>query len=139
MGAPLTKEEILAAPDVVTERVSVPQWGGDVYIRSMSADERDAFEALTYETRGKDVKANLRGIRARLLAFCLADAEGTRLFDEADILALGKKNAAAVDKLWSVARRLNAMDQRDVEELAGNSEPGRSGATPSDSPSGSAA
>lgn len=137
MGSPLTKDEILSAPDTVTERVSVPQWGGDVLIRSMTADERDAFEALTYESRGKDVKTNLRGIRARLLSFCIADEQGARLFEESDIAALGRKNAAALDRLWAVARRVNAMDQRDVDDLAGNSEPGRHDSDSSSSPSDS--
>src|SRR5262245_47090770 len=139
MGAPLTRDQILAVPDLRTERVAVPEWGGDVLVRSLTADERDAFEVLTYQLRGQNLVTNMRGIRARLVALSIVDEDGARLFSEEDIAALGGKSAAAVDRVYAVCRRVSALDERDVQELAGNSEPGRSGDTPSASPSGSAA
>jgi hypothetical protein len=139
MGRPLTRDEILAAPDLPTERVAVPEWGGDVLVRGLMADERDQFEAETYEVRGKNVEVNKRGMRARLVAKCLVDEAGDRLFTAEDIAALGRKSAVPLDRLFGIARRLSGLQPADVEELAGNSGPGRSGDTPSDSPSGSAA
>src|SRR5262245_39572852 len=139
MGAPLTRDEILAVPDIKTERVAVPEWGGDVLIRTLTADERDAFEELTYTVRGGNVRTNIRGLRARLVSFSIVDDAGERLFSEEDIAALGRKSSAAMDRLYAACRRLSALDQRDVDELVGNSAPGALGDTPSDSPSDSAA
>ncbi len=41
----LTKEAILAADDLPRETVLMPEWGGDVYVRTMSGTDRDAFES----------------------------------------------------------------------------------------------
>ena len=40
----LSKDAILAADDLPRETVHVPEWGGDVYVRTMSGTDRDAFE-----------------------------------------------------------------------------------------------
>ena len=41
----LSKEAILAADDLPREKVNVPEWGGEVLVRTMSGTDRDAFEA----------------------------------------------------------------------------------------------
>src|SRR5688572_17981670 len=60
----LTKEQILAADDRPTVPVETPEWGGTVYLRVISAMERDVYESEIVE--GKRV--NYDNIRARLLA-----------------------------------------------------------------------
>ena len=40
----LSKEAILAADDLPREIVSVPEWGGQVCVRTMTGTDRDAFE-----------------------------------------------------------------------------------------------
>ena len=39
----LTKDQILAADDLGVLKLTVPEWGGDVYIRVMSVGERDFY------------------------------------------------------------------------------------------------
>ena len=41
----LSKTAILAAQDLQTEDVEVPEWGGAVRVRSFTGRERDVFEA----------------------------------------------------------------------------------------------
>ena len=41
----LNKDQILEASDLQTFSVSVPEWGGDVQIRSMTGADRDEFES----------------------------------------------------------------------------------------------
>jgi hypothetical protein len=130
----LTRDQILAADDLKSEDVSVPEWGGSVRVRSMMATDRDAYEQNMLASRGADEKANLRNIRARLVAFCLIDEAGERLFSDTEIDALGRKNAAVLDRLFDVASRLNAIGDREVAELGKPSAPTPDGATPSDSP-----
>ena len=43
----LTKDAILQAQDSKLEKLEVPEWGGHVFIKSMSGTERDNFEAET--------------------------------------------------------------------------------------------
>lgn len=116
----LTREQILAAKDLPSEPVHVPEWGGDLFVRTMTGVERDAFEQSLLSNRGKDKQVNTRNIRARLVVLCAVDAKGNRLFADDDAGALGKKSAAALDRVFAVAQRLNGLRDTDVEELAGN-------------------
>ena len=127
----LKRDEILNQDDLITEDVQVPEWGGAwVRVRTINASERDWFEASTIERNGKKVTTNLRNIRARLCLLCLVDENGDRLFAEEDEFPLGGKSAAALDRVFTVAQRLNGLRDQDVEELAGNLPAGQSAALP---------
>jgi len=114
----LNKDEILKADDLKTETVSVPEWGGDVSIRTITGAERDSYEAGII---GSGKKKNLQNLRAKLCAKCLVDEDGTRLFSDAEILALGGKSAKPLDRIFDAAQKLNGFTDADVEELEKNS------------------
>jgi len=113
----LNKSDILKAQDLKTESVKVPEWGGEVIIRTMTGSERDSYEQRI--VRGNQ-KNEYIDIRATFLSLTIIDDKGERLFDEQDIKALGGKSAAALDRLFEVAQKLNGLRNDDIEELAGN-------------------
>jgi len=113
----LNKADILSASDECFELVLVPEWGGEVRVSSMSAFSRDQFEASII---GKNGGQNLQNIRAKLAAATLTDEAGKLLFTEKDLAKLGGKSAAALDRVFEVAQRLNGMSNADVEEIAKN-------------------
>jgi len=113
----LTKDQILAAQDLRYEVVPVPEWGGEVRVRSMSGAERDAYEQSLLKSRSADAAANLRNVRARLCAYSLVGEDGALLFSEAEIEALGAKSVAALDRVFAVAARLSAMGEAEVASL----------------------
>ncbi len=126
----LTKQQILAADDCKKERIDVPEWGGEVWVRVMSGTERDMFEAELYgepSRNGTARKLNLRNVRAKLATLTMCDASGNRLFTDKEMDELGKKSSAALDRVFSVAQRLNGMTDADVEEMAKNSVSGQRG------------
>ena len=114
----LSKEAILSASDVTTETVPVPEWGGEVLVKVMTGTERDEWEAAIVESDGKVSRKN---IRAKLVAQCIVDEQGNRLFTQDDVAALGKKSGSSLDRVYSVAARLNKLTGKDVDELAKNS------------------
>ncbi len=116
----LSRDEILQAQDLPTEDVPVLEWGGVCRVRGLTGAERDAFEQSIVETRGKNTRMNLRNIRAKLVALTVVDEDGNRIFSDEDAEALGKKSAAALDRIFAVAQRLSGLRPEDVEELAGN-------------------
>lgn len=127
----LTRDQILAADDLKTEIVKIPEWGGEIRVRSMTAADRDEYEQSMVASRGPDENANMRNVRARLMAVCVVDDAGRRLFTEADVEALGAKGAKAVQRVFKVAARLNALTADDVDELAKNSDADPSEGSPS--------
>jgi hypothetical protein len=126
----LTKEQILAAVDKPTQDVGVPEWGGDVRIRTMSASERDKWEGETYG----EGKVNTVDFRARFVALCIVDEKGDRMFTDADVAQLGEKSAAALQRVFNAAQTLNALTNKDVAELEKNSEAAPDGGSSSNSP-----
>ncbi len=120
MSKLLSRDAILQAQDLPFEDVEVPEWGGAVRVRGLTGAERDAFEQSIVETRGKNTRMNLKNIRAKLVALCVVDEQGNRVFSDDDAEALGRKSAAALDRVFEAAQRLSGLRKEDVEELAGN-------------------
>jgi hypothetical protein len=110
----LTRDQILSLKaSLPTEEVQVPEWGGSVFVRTLTAAERDRFETLF--TRGK--QANFRAL---IVAFTACDADGKSLFAEEDAAAIGAMPVKPVQRIFDVAMRLNAITDADVDELEKN-------------------
>ena len=138
MAPALTKAAILDADDLPRKRVDVPEWGGVVYVRSMTGAERDAFNAALIDAGGDDGRVNFANLRAGLVALTVVDENGARLFEDGDAEALDGKSFAALDRVASAAQRLNALSDDDVDALVKNSDAGPKGASSSRSRANSA-
>jgi hypothetical protein len=115
----LTKDAILNADDLQTETVSVPEWGGEVIVKTLTGMERDEFENSIL---GDTEKPDITNVRAKAVALSVVDQSGDRLFSPEDVLKLGKKNGRALDRIFAVVQRLNGLRKKDMEELIKNSE-----------------
>lgn len=113
----LSRDAILAVPDVKTEELYVPEWGGVVRVRGLSGKERDAYEMSITVGRGRNQEINARNARAKLVVRCVVDADGNRLFGDADVAALGEKSAAALQRVFDCCRRLSGLSDEDLEEM----------------------
>lgn len=117
----LTKEQILQCDDIQLELVSVPEWGGDVYVKSITGAQRDWLEMSTYEEKkGKDKNINMQNFRAKLVSISVCDENKEPLFDDKDIAILTNKNAAALQRVFEVAQRLSGFTNADADELSKN-------------------
>ena len=114
----LSRDEILSKDDRKTEEVHVPEWGGSVLVRSLSGRERDAFEASTVKTKGNKQEQNYDNFRARFVALCVVDEHGKPLFaSKHDVMLLGNKSVAALQRIFNKAQEINGMTEQDVEDL----------------------
>lgn len=114
----LSKNDILSADDRKTKLVPVPEWGGDVLVRTLSGRERDEFEASTVKTNKGKQEQNFDNFRARFVALCVVDEQGNRLFaTRQEVAMLGNKSVAALQRVFNAAQELNGMTEADVEEL----------------------
>jgi hypothetical protein len=117
----------LAKADLEREEVEVPALGGTVFVRAMTAGEKDAFEQANARAKGRDV-------RARLAACCTCDAAGHLLFGPADVAALTRLPGHALDAIGQAAMRLNRLGGDAVRELEKNSDAGPPDGSSSGSP-----
>lgn len=130
----LSKEQIWAANDILVDEVEVPEWGGSVRVKGLSGRERDAFEAasLLASKKGQPREVNLKNLRARLIVASVVDENNQPLFDSKDVMRLGEKSAAALERVFEKAQKLSGMTDADVEDLAGNSDGDQSDSSTSD-------
>jgi hypothetical protein len=116
----LSRQEILESDDLTTEEVDVPEWGGTVIVRALAGVERDAYESEIFtapKVQGMAPEFNLQNLRAKLASRTMVDEDGKRLFSDKDVVALGLKSAAALDRVFSVAQRLSRLTNQDIKEL----------------------
>jgi hypothetical protein len=116
----LDRKSILAADDVRKEKIAVPEWGGDVFLRVLTGTDRDRFEESYSEQK-------MKAFRIRFLILALCDETGQRLFadDEGDVL--GKKSSVVINRLFEAGWKLNAFTQEAVDALGEDSQPVPSG------------
>lgn len=115
---PITRDDLLNFDDSDVKAVEVPEWGGSVYIRSITVAEREAWEDRVIKLR--KAGESIAGLRAELVARTLSDSEGNRLLKDSDVAALSAKNSQVVDRLFEESLKFNGLTESDVEDLKGN-------------------
>lgn len=120
----LSKREIVAADDSGYEDVHVPEWGGWVRVKRLTAGERGKIEAAQV-TIGPEGEQKWNGANMREL-FCqmamVNPTDGVRLFSGQEIHMLAAKSAAAMDRVYESATRQARVSKKDLRELEGNSD-----------------
>jgi len=108
----LTRESFFALKPELRE-VQVPILGGSVYVKEMTAGERDRFEV-------EHIKSGENDFRARMAAATVCDADGVLLFGPGDVPKLSSLPADALTEIALAANKVNRMSADDVEELSKN-------------------
>jgi hypothetical protein len=137
----LSRDDLLKAEDLVTEEVDLsdlPGYTGSVLVRGLTGRERDEFEASVLVERGGKAVRDLANVRAKIVAKCVVDEDGKRLFTDSDVAALGEKAGAAIDRMFDAASRLSGLRPGDVDEMVADFPPADGSSSSSGSPSGSA-
>lgn len=105
---------INAASDIKTEKVNVPEWKTDVYLKVLTGTERDAFEASYSDQR-------MANFRVRFLVLTLCDQEGNRLFDDQQIELLGKRSSLVLNRLFEHSWKINMLSAEAADEAGESS------------------
>lgn len=131
-GTYLSKDAILKAMDLEYRDVAVPEWGGTVRIREMSAGDRQRFTMLdAARVKAHENGEQTMGVEATIVSLSLVDASGARLFTDEEIVELERKSSHALKRVYAVAMEISAIDRKAAEEVAKNSETSQSEDSPS--------
>ena len=133
----LTREAIRLAEDIDTVEVLCPEWGGSVFVRGMTGEERADFEKFIQtpididdldipraeKRRMKRMGAKPTGTADRTLRemvcyWSCVDEAGDRLFKKEDLPWLSQKSAAPLERIMDVVGRISGFTDTDIEELA---------------------
>jgi len=105
----LNRMAILAAQDMQTVDVNVPEWGGSVRVRVMTVSERNEF---VRRSNSEDKES----VGAWLVSLLTIDGDGKRVFEESDVGALQAKSFRAVDAVIAAILSANGMTPEKVDE-----------------------
>lgn len=127
----LTREQLLKKDNLKIVKVDLGN-NEFVYVKQMTAKERDQFEASIIEAvqdkqgRTIDYKQNLADFRAKLAVCSICDEKGNLLLKPADYKTLSENiSAAKLEKIVNVIQKINGMTEEDQENLLKNSAGGQ--------------
>lgn len=104
----LSAEAILAAEDIKTVDVNVPEWGGTVRLRTLTGEEAMRFaESVTGENRSESA--------VRIVGLCAIKDDGTPLFTEEQLTQLKQKSLRAIMRLQREAMTINGFTEEEAE------------------------
>ena len=111
----LTRDQILQADDLRHVDVDVPEWGGTIRIRTMTGKERQKYQGIVADAKGK-MPADFM---ETFISLCAIDEKGKALFADGDVKALGEKSAVALNRVFEAALALNGTTDKGVEDIRG--------------------
>jgi hypothetical protein len=121
----LSADDVLSADDRRYEIVDVPEWGGSLRLRSMSAKE-----ALDWAEKNDGPAKSTAGIRIAVISAC--DADGALIFADKDIEALKGRSNKALKRVVTKALALNGFSDDEQVAAAAKNDSGETlaGASP---------
>lgn len=117
----LTRDQILQAARTATierDKLTVPELGGEIYVRGMSGTERDAFEdGLRIRKGRKTGQTDMRNFRAKLAVKVIVTEDGQRILNDEDASIFGQLPAGVLDRIISRCSELSGIAEEEVEDL----------------------
>ena len=111
----LSKDDIKNVDDLTLRTVAVPEWNGEVCVKSLSGRARSNIEAKVQ----RDV--NPGEIRIDIVMGGACDEDGNLLFtDKDDRKWLQEKNASALDLIATEILEVSGMNKDSVGDAEGN-------------------
>ena len=131
----LTRDKIDAVGKKEPVPFEIPEWGGAVLLRYLPASAKDAYEMWAADIQKRLGLKGVKDFRSKLVAMCIVDQSGKRLYDDTDVPALAKQPAFIIDRLYKECERMNHMGtqaEKDAAavEAAKNSESGQTEDSP---------
>jgi hypothetical protein len=104
----MNRTEMLAVK-TQREAVDVPAWGGTVYVH-----ELDGVELVEWSEAAADQPTAEKG--TALLVRCIRDADGARVFENADAAVMARLPGSLINRLAAVANRVNGLTEDEEDE-----------------------
>lgn len=115
MSEYLTFTQIKEADDIATVDVEMPEWGGKVKVRSMTARERSLLHKLV-SSQGDNFSIE----SANKFALLTGIVEPKLTQEEVELI-LSEKSGAAVERIVKAFNKLSGLSEEAVLEARGNS------------------
>jgi len=135
----MNREALLQRDELQIEKVELTR--GHVFVREMTGHEKDVWEQsmLKQKQTGNknspiEYETTLEDFRAKLAVVTVCDESGNLLFEPKDVKVLNKMMSASnIERIVEVAQRINAVTQKDRDDMLKNLEADQEDSSSSDS------
>jgi hypothetical protein len=110
----LTLEEIKSVDDIKAQTVEVPEWGGEVLVKSMSGRLRSNLEQKVANN------APHGDVKMMIVTSCCVKEDGSPMFTTADKKWLAEKAAAPLETIFEAACKMSGIGDDADEDAEGN-------------------
>ena len=108
------RDRILQADDIGREIITVPQWGVDLEVRTLSAQQRSRMlQTCTLADGNIDLD---RLYPMLIIGTVFEPGTNDRVFSEADLPLLQEKSAAAIEFVAQKAMQMSGMTAKAVDD-----------------------
>ena len=114
------KEKIRNAKKVLPKKLTVPEWGIDVYIPRKTVKERSDFEKSLTKLNKKSSDAAMEEVRARMLIYGCRDENGSPIWDVSDIEEIAGYDSTPVDYIIDEMRKFCHITEDDIDVMVKN-------------------
>lgn len=97
------------------EKIELPEMGGEVYIKELTAGEREALEKQMQSQTDKNA------VRATVFVHSVCNADGELMFDVEDIEAIKQLPSRPVIKVFNRSNEINGITPEQVDTAEKNS------------------
>jgi len=104
----LTRDQILATHDLPSVVVNVPEWGGEMTLKTLTGEERDRWQNDWIEWRKEQGAVCFE---AFLIVAVACDPDNKPIFQRSDVRTLNAKSSAVISRLYRIAARMNGIGQ----------------------------
>ncbi len=104
----LTIEDIMKAPDTVTEEMDVPEWGGKIVIKSLTKGQQQ--DARHKARRGGEIDTDL--LEMYMLIAGVAEPQ----FTEEHFGMLRQRSFGVIENVLRQIMRISKMDQESIRQ-----------------------
>ena len=122
------RDKILSVKDVKIEKMNIPEWGVTIGVRVISGIARDEwqsfYQSLMDSLGDKPLlpgSKEYREIKKETLRLTVVDPDTCEpIFSKEDMDAVYEKNGEILERVCSVALRVNGLGAENVKETAKN-------------------
>lgn len=118
-----TREQLIGLCKRRYVEVEIPELEATVRIQSLSEKEKSDYETRLISKNGRGIlKDRLADATRRLIALCVVDQNGSRLFSNNDLSVIAEMDSFVSSRIYEACQEHCGFNKQDIETAVKNSD-----------------
>lgn len=118
-----SREALLKLCERRYSTVEIPERDISIRIQSLSEAEKSQYETCLIAKNGRGImRERLQDATRRLIALCVVDEDGKRIFSDSDLSAIANLDSYISSRIYDACQEHCGFNKGDIDETVKNSE-----------------